>query len=545
MKKDANFLLAIAGTLLILIVYPLIMKQFFPQYFAPPQQTRQEDRARAPVDEHSQPSIQPARPETTTYSSTNSYVLTSNQYQVVVNEPAADIASIALLQILEPATQQPTLLMHTDNKSPGIFNLDILEGILPQSSEVLPDEARFIYQLKTQLTVEKRVMLNEGDYGLVLELIINNPTAQEQKLHYKLIGATGITSSGGISNRYMEQTTLLENKKIIKKNMGSIKGEASTPGDIKIVGFTTRYFALAAEPLFKADYAYNYKADALDTSFRSVIAGIGVSELVIPANGQVTQRIIVYAGPATHKDMSRLNLGFEDLRGKGVFAGLSELLLMLLRALHNIFRNYGLAVIALSIIINLFLYPLTMKSLKSMKELQAVQPEVEELRARYKDPKDAQKLNREIMELYKKHKTNPAGGCLPMLLQMPVFFALYGALMKSIELRGAGFLWIKDLSAPDALFMVQALNKMPLLGSLTQGNINLLPFLMIVASFYQQKMTTSQGKMSEQQKTMAIFMPIMLGAIFYNFPAGLVLYFLTNTLFSCGIQMRITKSLQR
>ena len=152
--------------------------------------------------------------------------------------------------------------------------------------------------------------------------------------------------------------------------------------------------------------------------------------------------------------------------------------------------------------------------MRSMKEMQALQPKIEALRVTYKD--NPQKLNKEIMELYREHKVNPLGGCLPLLLQMPIFFALYQVLMRSVALRGANFMWIKDLSEPDRLFMLPF--SLPILGN----ELNILPILMTIGMFVQQKFTMAKasGEAAQQQKIMLIIMPLMFGVIFYRMPQG-------------------------
>ena len=171
-----------------------------------------------------------------------------------------------------------------------------------------------------------------------------------------------------------------------------------------------------------------------------------------------------------------------------------------------------------------------------MKEMQAVQPKIEELRKIYKD--NPQKLNKEIMELYREHKVNPLGGCLPLVLQMPIFFALYQALMRSIALKGASFLWIKDLSEPDRLFILP--KTLPVIGN----EFNILPVLMAIGMFIQQKFTmaSASSAAAEQQKLMTIFMPILFGIIFYHMPSGLVLYWFVNSTLMLIYQIRISRS---
>jgi YidC/Oxa1 family membrane protein insertase len=172
-----------------------------------------------------------------------------------------------------------------------------------------------------------------------------------------------------------------------------------------------------------------------------------------------------------------------------------------------------------------------------MKEMQKLQPEIERLRAAYKD--QPQKMNQEILQLYREHKVNPFGGCLPLFLQFPIFISLYQALMRSIELRGAGFLWIKDLSQPDRLY-VFADKAFPVIGN----EINILPLLMAAAMFVQQKFTskTSPSASPEQQKMMMIIFPAMFGFIFYHFPSGLTLYWTCYTIISSVAQWKLFHS---
>jgi YidC/Oxa1 family membrane protein insertase len=193
---------------------------------------------------------------------------------------------------------------------------------------------------------------------------------------------------------------------------------------------------------------------------------------------------------------------------------------------HRIVRSWGLSIVLLAVFLNVILFPLTIKSMKSMQKMQALHPQMEKLKAQYKD--NPKKLNAEIMELYKKYKINPLSGCLPLILQMPVFIALYQALMRAIELRGNSFLWISDLSMPDAVHIPF---KLPLIGN----TLNILLVLMIIAMVLQQRLSTkSMGsavtpEQKQQQQIMLIMMPIMFGFIFYNMPSGLVLYWFVNT----------------
>jgi YidC/Oxa1 family membrane protein insertase len=236
-----------------------------------------------------------------------------------------------------------------------------------------------------------------------------------------------------------------------------------------------------------------------------------ISTLVVGLPGETSpvHRYLVYFGPDEYFALGRLGVQLEravDL-GWSWIQPFSRLLLRVLVWLEQLVRNYGLAIIALSVLARVVLHPLNMMSLKSMRGMQRLQPEMERIREKYKN--DAQKLNTEVMALYKEHKVNPAAGCLPMLLQMPLFFALYSVLWNAIELRQAPFVsWIHDLSAPDKLFDVAGFP------------IRLLPIVMALSGFLTQKLTPTDPR---QASTMYLMNAVMV-IFFYNLPSGLVLY---------------------
>ena len=231
----------------------------------------------------------------------------------------------------------------------------------------------------------------------------------------------------------------------------------------------------------------------------------------------------LYVGPKEYKRLQQLGHDLHRSIDLGVFAFLGLPMLELIRFFYDVFGNYGLAIVLLTLIIKAVFLPLTAKSFQSMSAMQQIQPEIQDLRKRFKD--DPTKMNSELMALYKKHGVNPLGGCFPMLIQIPVFLGLYNALLYSIELRHAPFaLWIVDLSAPERL---------PLLGI----NIPVMVILMGIAMFLQQ--WTTPSAMDPTQKKIMMLVPIMFTFFFINFPAGLVLYWLTNTVISIVQQFYI------
>jgi YidC/Oxa1 family membrane protein insertase len=215
----------------------------------------------------------------------------------------------------------------------------------------------------------------------------------------------------------------------------------------------------------------------------------------------------------------------------GWFTFLAKPLLVFLKWLYNYFHNYGIAIIILTVIIKILFWPLTHKSYKSMQVMKKIQPKMAQIREKYKD--DREKLNQELMMLYRTYKVNPLGGCLPMVLQIPVFFALYRMLYGAIELRHQPFwLWINDLTAPDRLNVGFDI---PYLGGLP-----VLTLLMGASMFIQQKMTPTSG--DPRQEKMMLMMPVIFTVFFINFPSGLVLYWLVNNVLSIVQQYWINRT---
>ena len=232
----------------------------------------------------------------------------------------------------------------------------------------------------------------------------------------------------------------------------------------------------------------------------------------------------LFIGPAAvelvegygHDLTKGIDLGIKMIRP------LSSLVLWLLNFMHGFIPNYGVIIILFSIMTKLLFYPLSKKQTESMKKMQEIQPKINALKDKYKNDKD--KLNQETMKMYQEEGVNPLAGCLPLLVQMPVFFALYQGLSHTISLRGQPFVaWISDLSQPDALFQLPF--DLPILGS----DFNVLPLLMALAMYYQSKVTPSSGG-GGQMAAMTTMMPLFMVFIFYNMPSGLVLYWLVNTI---------------
>lgn len=245
--------------------------------------------------------------------------------------------------------------------------------------------------------------------------------------------------------------------------------------------------------------------------------GLGVVALEPGQTQTFSQRI--FAGPKDIDILKMQGSQLEEVIDLGWFSAIAKPFLFTLKFFYKYVGNYGLAIIIITVILKILFYPLTHKSYKSMKEMQKLQPKMEKLKEKHKGDRNA--LNQEVMKLYQEHKVNPLGGCLPMVVQIPVFFALYKALMFSIELRHAPFyFWITDLSAKDPYYVT--------------------PIIMGATMFIQQKMTPTN--MDPMQAKMMLMMPVIFTFMFLSFPSGLVLYWLVNNVLSISQQYYINKS---
>jgi len=238
----------------------------------------------------------------------------------------------------------------------------------------------------------------------------------------------------------------------------------------------------------------------------------------------------LYFGPKQTDALKALNVNAQKIIDFGWFDIIAKPLVLGMNLSNRVTHNYGIDIILLTILIKIIFYPLTVKSYKSMKEMQKMQPVIMKLKEKYKN--DRQKLNQEMMELYKQKGVNPMGGCLPMVIQIPVFFALYKALSGAIELRHAPFmLWINDLSAPEDLYTLAVAGfNLP---------IRILPLVMGITQVIQQKMTPTS--VDPLQEKMMLIMPIFFTFLFWSFPSGLVLYWLVNNVISIAQQYYINK----
>lgn len=330
---------------------------------------------------------------------------------------------------------------------------------------------------------------------------------------------------------------------------------------LRWAGMDNRFFAILLHPT-DSKQAIQFATRGLgnDPATSPVELTWTAEKLILPADAAtVTVGFSNYVGPKSRGEFTEnpqyvalhyvkvINYGgccWGDMCGTSFLA---PMLLWLLGKLFVVVRNYGVAIMILVVIVRILLHPLTRKSQVSMSKMSKLQPKIEELKKKYGD--DKQELNKAMAEFYRQEGFSPLLGCLPMLLQMPIWVALWGGLNSSIDLRHANFmLWIRDLAAPDALVAFSKAVNIPLIGGMTGPihSLNLLPLLLMVAMFFQQLLTPKpSGPQAGQQKFMMYFMTIFFGVMFYNMPAGLTLYVMASTAVGAGEQYVIKKHIQQ
>lgn len=365
--------------------------------------------------------------------------------------------------------------------------------------------------------------------GLLMGVIVGKPSDSATEYNYLVTWGSGLNTTekdvkldrkefAAIVQVGTEPIPSFKLDKLKKSNEDSI-----TNGDIRYVGVRTKYFAALILP----------KSNVNTISERhSLIAGTDriIVKLETKNKERTTDFFSIFIGPLKPDLLEKVGLDLRykptdinwHLRGIGlIFSPLeviikysAKLILAFLVFGNALIHNYGLVIIIFSALMKILFFPLTYSGTKSMKRMQMLQPKLKKIQEKHKG--DQAKISQETMALYKEHGANPLSGCLPLLIQMPIFFALYQVLVNTIELRQAPFmLWLADLSVKDPYYV--------------------LPVLMGIAMFIQQKMTTVDPK----QKMMVYIMPVFMAVIFMNMPAGLNLYWLTNNILSIGEQYLI------
>jgi YidC/Oxa1 family membrane protein insertase len=565
MNTDKRVLIAIVLSLAVWLMYE--------SFLAPP---RTAPPAPGPAQTQERPAIEtaslPAGVPQTKLTSTIPEILTAQQptepgriitvynglYRMSLAGAQAVITSISLLNYKEslppPALTawiRKTFKLSNDEKNNGPDNFkEMIDLSLP---DALPINTSFVYPNGTVASVtgwhvgsdtdeisaqdrpehlvfsgvdqnsmqfEKKFEFRPDEYKIIFDMVITNTSLGTLEGNPFLEWTTKLPekSGGGMfssSGQSAPRFTYLIKDNIEKKNLADIEEEIIIQGDdVAWTAIEEKYFISAVIPETLRPAQIRLSASERIVSYKLVYPYLRLS----PGESQ-SFKFALYIGPRDSAILQEQNAQLERTIDFGWFDIISKPLLLTLKFLNGFLHNWGISIIVLTIFIKLLFWPLTNKSFKSMKGMQNIQPEIKALKEKHKDNKE--EFAKQQMALFKLHKVNPLGGCLPMVLQIPVFIALYRALMDSIELRHAAFIpfWINDLAAKDPTYIA--------------------PLIMGASMFLQQKMTPTT--VDPSQAKIMMFMPVIFTVMFLNFPAGLVIYWLVNNLISIAQQMYINK----
>jgi YidC/Oxa1 family membrane protein insertase len=459
-------------------------------------------------------------------------------YRIELSERGAAVNSIVLKNYRETIEKDSgrkelihentyggsALLFYRDSRDhhtqDALFTMNPSQETIQVGSQ--PQTVTFQHQTDNGVLIEKAYTFRPDTYLIDLDIRITNRETQpvqgqlgialrnsmkKDAVRYGFVGPSGLI--GG-------------NLKQVK--FKDIEEQPKIDGDINWVAIEDLYFMTSIIPkqAITGQMLMDYKDDQLQNQLV-----FGSAEL--PPGQMQAYSFKLFMGPKSLSLLRKLNNELDRAINFGWFDFLAKPCLMLMNFIYRFIPNYGIAIIILTIVTRALFWPLARKSYKSMSEMRKLQPIMQEIKEKYKD--DKAKMNQEMMTLYRTYKINPMGGCLPMLIQLPVFFALYRMLYQAIELRHAPFFgWITDLSAPDRLFEFGF--KIPFMDP--PYGIPVLTIIMGASMILQQKMTPTPG--DPTQAKMMMLMPVIFTVIFINFSSGLVLYWLVSNIFSMAQQ---------
>ena len=367
------------------------------------------------------------------------------------------------------------------------------------------------------LSVQKKYVFKNSSYQFDVQYIVSS-------LADKLVqvgtdkGSLKFSFGPGIFMDPFKGTTLVALKADSVETYSSAKSlnEKASSGNFTGIGLKDQYFCIlldAKQPVKISAKSFKVKSpDPRKKVQKGDVISFTLPKFNLGAKETRAFNFKIYAGPILYDDLKKIHR--EKVSGYGF---LSTFLLRILQFFYFLFPNYGLAIILLTLVVRAGLYPLTLKQTRSMAQMQKIQPQVQDLKDRYKD--DSQKFNEEVLKLYQKHKVNPLGGCLPLILQLPILIALYNTIRIAVELRKTPFLWIPDLSKGDPYY--------------------LLPAAIALLMYYQQ--TKMSGPQQAQQKQMMTMMPIIMFMITWSLPAGLLVYWAASSVIGLFQQIQATK----
>ncbi|MFQ5687452.1 MAG: membrane protein insertase YidC [Candidatus Scalindua sp.] len=413
------------------------------------------------------------------------------------------------------------------------------------------DRVVFTTFLENGIQITKDISLQSGKYYFDVAITLQNTTDSEVLASYSITAANGLYPEVDKISGLASITGIDVGKgktKIAHTDVKDMPYKNESVG-ITLAGATNKYFAAVlrastSNRISTTTTGLVENPDPLykDNKTSDFIVDLQVKRVSIPAQDERRHDYIFFLGPKKKEALIQCDglLAILDY-DYGIMRSICKVLVKILNTFYGVIPNYGVSILLLTFLVKLVLFPLTRKSQMSMFRMQQLQPLISQLKEKHKG--DKQKMGQEQMKLFKQHGVNPMSGCFPMLLQMPVFFALFRTLRSSFEMRQAPFVsWIGDLSAPDQLLQLPF--SMPILGHW----LNILPLLMGVASFVQMKLSPKSASVDDQakmQQRMMQMMPLIFPVMLYNFASGLALYWTTSTIISIGEQILIRRSVKK
>lgn len=445
---------------------------------------------------------------------------------VLKNYRASAAADSPLMNLFPENGTVDGLLVGLSSKGIGVFENEPFQASLDGDQLSLSDGTReVVFRLRNEsgLQIDKVYRFAADSYAIGFEANITN--ASDLPIKDSLVVALRNAYPAKKSSQAFEGPSALVNRSVEHVSIDEIEKKNNLDGQIGWIALESRYFATSLIPM---------KEEAAAVRLALLPGNVVEARYVEPEQTLAPQsrhkfEYQLFCGPKSMNAVKQAGHQLSRIVDFGTFDFLAKPCLWLMNYLYAAVPNYGVAIIILTLLSKILLWPLGTKSYKSMSQMKKLQPLIQELRGKYKN--DRKKMNEEIMRLHRTYNINPLGGCLPMLVQIPVFFALYRMLDQAIELRHAPFIWwINDLSAPDRLFRFDF--SIPFMEP--PYGIPVLTLVMGATMFFQQKMTPPAG--DPTQAKMMLLMPVVFTFIFINFSSGLVLYWLVNNILSIGQQ---------
>jgi YidC/Oxa1 family membrane protein insertase len=452
-------------------------------------------------------------------------------YRAVWNTRGGQITSLKIKKYLDTMgknaksvelirTPMPVLLISGSFTDSGLVYQCSQQGTVEVKDS--PLQLAFTSESSPGVVVSKIFTIDPKTYALGFQTSIMNSTKAPMAVSGGLIFSEAYPLGEKKSSYAFEGPVLLNDNHLEEFKIDKVKDIGSYrdfSGSIHWFGFESKYFLQAVI----AKNPVNATLSVRRTDEKAVTLAYSAGQTTVLPGASLARDALIFIGPKEIKTLKAVGYELNKALDFGFFDIIAKPLLISMNWIHSYTSSYGWSIIILTILIKILLYPLTLKSFTSMKELQKIQPLMKEIQQKYKD--DKQKLNQELMKLYQEHKINPMGGCLPMLLQIPILFALYKVFYQAIELRHTPFhmvgTWLPDLSAPDPYYIT--------------------PILMGASQFLMQKMTPATG--DPMQQKILLIMPVIFTFMFLNFPSGLVIYWLISNVLSIVQQTYINRKL--